>query len=490
VSARGNQKLISVLQNDANRPREEVMPDFPDVPSLTKQPGPLVAEILSRDSRVPAVLREDRNDYLGDREDYELDRERYYSADFYRLEVERMWSRTWQIACRLEEIPRVGDHIIYEIADKSLIVVRSKPGEIKAFHNACLHRGRTLRESGGHVTNFRCKFHGFAWHLDGKLSFVPCRWDFPRLNDDEFSLPEAKVATWGGFVFVNLDPKAVALEEYLSDIPAHFHEWDYENRYKAAHVGVIVNANWKVAAEAFLETWHVLATHPQIIASTGDANSQYYVRKDRPHYSRLIIPIGVPSPFVAGRVTDQQIVDSMRLQLARSDEELKLPPGLTPRQFAAEVMRARMREVTNGRDFSNVSDSEMIDVIVYFLFPNVLLWGGYANLFYRWRPWGKDPEQSLMEVMLLPPAPINSPPPPPAPFHLMEPGQTFADAGELGALGPFFDQDLGNMAWVQKGMHAARKPGLTLAHYQESQIRHFHRTLEMYLHGEDGYPIK
>ena len=110
------------------------MPDFPDVPSLTKQPGPLVAEILSRDSRVPAVLREDRNDYLGDREDYELDRERYYSADFYRLEVERMWSRTWQIACRLEEIPRVGDHIIYEIADKSLIVVRSKPGEIKAFH--------------------------------------------------------------------------------------------------------------------------------------------------------------------------------------------------------------------------------------------------------------------------------------------------------------------------------------------------------------------
>ncbi len=467
------------------------MADFLDVASLTGRPGPSVEEILSRDTHpVPAPLREDRNDYLGDPPPGDLERERYYSLEFQRLEAERMWSRTWQIASRLEEIPRVGDHFIYEIAGKSLIVVRSQPTEIKAFYNACLHRGRILRETGGHVANFRCKFHGFAWHLDGKLSFVPCRWDFPHLKDEEFSLPEAQVATWGGFVFVNMDPAAIPLDEYLSDIPAHFREWDYEHRYKAAHVGVIVKANWKVAAEAFLETWHVLATHPQIIASTGDANSQYYVRKDRPHYSRLIIPVGVPSPFVAGRVTDQQIVDSMKMQLARGDEELKLPPGMTPRQFAAEVMRGRMSEYTNGGDFSNVSDSEMVDVIVYFLFPNVMLWGGYANLFYRWRPWGDDPEQSLMEVMLLPPAPENAPTPPPAQLHLMEPGQSFADAEELGKLGAFLDQDFNNMAWIQKGLRATNKPGLTLAHYQESQLRHFHRTLEMYLFGENGLPIK
>jgi hypothetical protein len=59
---------------------------------------------------------------------------------------------------------------------------------------------------------------------------------------------------------VNLDLAAIPLDEYLSDTPAHFRQWDYENRYKAAHVGVVVKANWKVAAEAFLETWHVLAT--------------------------------------------------------------------------------------------------------------------------------------------------------------------------------------------------------------------------------------
>lgn len=83
--------------------------------------------------------------------------------------------------------------------DKALIVVRTGPAQIKAFHNACLHHGRILRETGGHVASFRCNFHGFTWHLDGRLSFVPCRWDFPQPDDEQFSLPEAKVATWGRF---------------------------------------------------------------------------------------------------------------------------------------------------------------------------------------------------------------------------------------------------------------------------------------------------
>jgi len=196
-----------------------------------------------------------------------------------------MWNRTWQMACRVEEIPNVGDHIIYEVIDYSLIVVRSSGTEIKAFHNVCLHRGRILRETGGHVANFRCKFHGFAWRLDGKLSSVPCRWDFPDLRDEEMTLPEAKVGLWGGFVFINLDPNAIPLAEYLSDVPVHFAGWEFENRYIAAHVGIVVKANWKVALEAGLETMHVVATHPQALPYMADTNTQYDVRKDRPHYT-------------------------------------------------------------------------------------------------------------------------------------------------------------------------------------------------------------
>jgi hypothetical protein len=109
------------------------------------RPGPSVQELLSRERRpVAPALRQEFNDCLGTED---LDKGRYYVRDFYRLEVERMWNRVWQMACRVEEIPSVGDHLIYEVGDYSLIVARSSPTTIKAFHNACLHRGRILRET-------------------------------------------------------------------------------------------------------------------------------------------------------------------------------------------------------------------------------------------------------------------------------------------------------------------------------------------------------
>jgi len=103
----------------------------------------------------------------------------------------------------------------------------------------------------------------------------------------------------------------------------------------------------------------------------------------------------------------------------------------------------------------------MLDALVYFVFPNLILWGGYSNLLYRFRPWGNNPEQSLMEMILLPPTPKDQPTPQPAAMNLLGLDKTFADAPELGDLGPFFNQDLGNMAWVQKGMRASRKNNWT-----------------------------
>jgi hypothetical protein len=282
-----------------------------------------------------------------------------------------------------------------------------------------------------------------------------------------------------------MDPTAMPLEEYLGNIPGHFEPWDFEHRDIAGHLGKVIDANWKVALEAFLETWRVLATHPQVLPFAGDANSLYDVAKDEPHTSRLIIPMGVASPFVAESTSEQEILEGMKMQLGRVDE-LLLPPGKTAQQYSAELMREQMSRCTNGRDFSQVSDSEMLDALVYFIFPNFIMWGGYSNLLYRFRPWGNNPEQSMMEMIMFPPVPKDAPVPPPAALNLLGLDKTFADAAELGDLGAFFNQDLGNMAWVQKGMRAARKPGLTLAHYQESQIRHFNRTLDMYVHGENG----
>lgn len=449
---------------------------------LSERPSPSYQELLDLEKRpVPTALRENYNDHSTFGSD-DIDIDRYLSPQYYQLELERMWPCVWQMACRVEQIPNVGDYIIYNVANYSLIVVRSAPNHIRAYHNACLHRGRMLCESDGRVRSFRCRFHGFTWDLDGKLTFVPGRWDFEHVREENFRLPEAKVGTWGGFVFINMDPNARPLEEYLSILPQHCDLWNFEERFIAAHVGVIIPANWKVATEAFLETWHVMTTHPQVMPYTGEFNSQYDVRADLPHYSRLIIPMGIPSPAVKDRVTQEDMVAVMKWMLDRTDQDLAVPSGMTLREYAGQLSRERTSQITNGRDFSKNTDSEMIDAIVYFTFPNLILWGGYSNLVYRYRP-RQDHEHALMEVMLLPPRPINAPTPPPASFHLLPEGQTFSDAKELGGLGPFFDQDLGNMQWVQKGMKASRKRGLTLANYQESQIRHFNRTLDMYVSG-------
>ena len=90
----------------------------------------------------------------------------------------------WQFACREEHIPRVGDHTVYEIAGRSYVIMRSAADTIKAFPNACLHRGRQLKQYDGNCSEIRCPFHGFAWNLDGTLKDVPAHWDLPHVTAD------------------------------------------------------------------------------------------------------------------------------------------------------------------------------------------------------------------------------------------------------------------------------------------------------------------
>ena len=115
--------------------------------SEPRSPGISYQELLDADTRpVPSVLREVSPPKL---DLTSVPRSRYVSQAFHDLEMERVWRRVWQVACREEQIPEVGDHVVYEIGDHSIIVVRSAPGRIQAFQNVCLHRGRLLREMGG-----------------------------------------------------------------------------------------------------------------------------------------------------------------------------------------------------------------------------------------------------------------------------------------------------------------------------------------------------
>jgi phenylpropionate dioxygenase-like ring-hydroxylating dioxygenase large terminal subunit len=387
----------------------------------------------------------------------------------------------WQLACRVEEIPNIGDHVVYEIARDSLIVVRTGPEEIRAYVNSCLHRGTLLRTEGGCVRQFRCPFHGFTWSLQGKLTDVPGRWDFPDLDPAKFALPEARVGVWGGFVFVNFDGNGESLESYLEILPEHFAAFAPQDRYKSAHVAKIMPCNWKLAMEAFIESYHVPSAHPQVLGYYGDENTQYDVWPGVRHVNRMIAVQGVPSPSMS------DIDPSVTIQHIRRDVPFYggAPITADAEGTARAKLAQRAREKisrASGRDMSKLSDSESLDLIEYLLFPNMVPWGGQAlPICYRFRPLGDDPERSIMEIMFLFSKAADGSHPPPAKIRWLSEDEPWSNAPELGSAAKVADQDTENLKRIQKGLRATRKPGVTLARYQESRIRHYHETLDAYM---------
>jgi phenylpropionate dioxygenase-like ring-hydroxylating dioxygenase large terminal subunit len=444
-------------------------------PTLPKSRGLSYQQLLDTDTKpVPPILRATSPRYLGS---HDIPVERYTSRAFHELEVEKVWKRVWQMACREEDIPEVGDHVVYEIANLSILVIRSAPGTIKAYHNVCLHRGRILRERDGNCNKLRCPFHGFTWSLDGKLETIPAEWDFPHVKKSEFSLPECKVGTWGGFVFINMDTECEPLSRYLAGLDEQFARWPLEKRYKQAHVAKIIPTNWKVVQEAFSEAYHVIGTHPQILASIGDANSQYDIYEN---FSRAISPNATPSPHLDWQPTEQEMFDAMVDRRLDEDPMVVIPPGMTARQVAAEGARMMLRDVCGKEYIDGLCDAELADSFYYTVFPNFHPWGAFNRIVYRFRPYGDNHELSIMECMYLAPY-RDGEKPPAAKIHWLGVDDDWCDAPELGALARIFNQDVFNLPKVQRGLRAMQKPGVTLANYQEAKIRHFHTLLEKWI---------
>ena len=445
-----------------------------------RRPKPSVQDVFATDTNpAPSVMRNESPADGWPTDD--VSAERYFSKEWHDREVENVWRKCWQLACREEEIPNVGDHIVYEIVHDSLIVVRTSPTEIRAYVNSCLHRGTLLRTEGGCVQSFRCPFHAWTWNLEGKLVNMHQDWDLSHVNADDMNLPQAQVGTWGGFVFINFDENCEPLTSYLENLPEHFDSFDLDKRYKAAHVAKIMPCNWKLAMEAFIEAYHVAIAHPQVLAYYGDSNTQYDVWPGIRHVSRMISVQGVPSPALTG-IDPNRTIEEMRRDVPFfAGKPIELAEGDSARAKLAERAREKISR-SIGSDMSSLSDTESLDLIEYMLFPNMVPWGGQAlPICYRFRPNGDDPETSIMEIMFLFSKAPDGSHPAPAEIRWLGADQNWSDAPELGSAAMVADQDTENLYRIQKGLRASKKPGVTLAQYQESRIRHFHATLDDYM---------
>ncbi len=444
-----------------------------------RDPAESFQDLLDRETvAVPDALRDSTDTYLGSED---LSVERYLSREFFDQEVDKVWRKTWQMACRESRLRTAGDYFVYDIVNDSILLTRTDAGELKGFYNSCLHRGRALKRGAGRSDNLRCPYHGWTWKLDGEFDSAPCQWDFPHVSEEENKLPEVRVATWDGWVFICMDDDAPSLEEFMGVLPAHMEQWKHEHRYIAVHVEKVIACNWKVGLEAFIESYHAIATHPQLMPFQAIENSQYDVWGD--NVSRTITAYGVANPSHADQFTEQQSMDAMMV-LAGSEERPEVESGKTARETLADITLPAVSEQA-GEDFTDrATMSELMDSTLYMLFPNFAPWAGHGTVInYRHRPNGDDVESCIMDIFLLTRYPEGTEPPEDAPTFRLGIDQPFSEGAEvMGAgLAGVFNQDGANLPQVQKGLKASKKGTVTLGNYQEVRIRHFHQTLDKYL---------
>ena len=434
-----------------------------------------------RDSLIqpPAIFFEDGTEYLGDSP---LPKESYISREYAAREWTRLWTHVWQMACRERAVAEPGMFTTYEIGDQSILITRDAGGQLRAFHNVCLHRGTRLMEGSGDVGpngSFSCPFHAWTWNTDGTLKRIPCAWDFPKVEPGEYGLRPVQVDVWDGWVFINMDLEAAPLAKFLGDtLPRHFRQWPIEKRRLAAHGGKVLNCNWKAALEAFMETYHVFRTHPQAMLPGITMASKYDQWGDNARMLHLMIsnPLDPDGPPDAAEHV--AMVSEMNTFPDLTKFGIEPEPGETPRRFLARAARVTLGN-SYSMDMSNMSDVEVLDTIEYFVFPNFIVWGGYANpLVYRCRPNGNDPDSCFFEAMLVTPDGEN--PRPDVEMTLLSAEQKWSDVPNFSGLGPILDQDESNLARVQRGLHSEGITTVTFSEAQESNIRVLHRGVVRY----------
>lgn len=422
-------------------------------------------------------------------------REDYTSQKFLGREKDKLWPNVWQVACREEEIAVPGDYVTYDIGDESIIVARTKSNEIIAYHNVCPHRGRRLVSGCGTVSQFRCGYHGWRFDLEGKNTYVQDSHDWDgALNCVSLDLQRVRIDSWGGFVFIDMRPEGESLQDYLETIPENLGPYEYERMRFRWYLTIHLDCNWKVALEAFIENYHVATTHPQILRYVGDDYSQSYARGKHSHFGfwKTKTPLGYPSPRLnrpppedarAGvvgffKIYEEQLKAMFSERDAKAAESLMdvLPGDVDPgTAFAMAVELGRKAAEAEGVGYpEGATFEQMVKAGAnWHVFPNcaTLPWFDGA-LFYRARPDGDNPDKCIFDIWsLVRYAPGGEPPLERRLFTSMEGNSA----------GKILDQDIANLAFVQKGMKSRAFRRALVNPVQEMEIINFHEHLHRYL---------
>lgn len=416
---------------------------------------------------------------------------RYYDPAFYAAEVEHLWPHVWQMACRLEQIENVGDWVEYSNLGQSVIVVRTANG-VKAWHNACRHRGVPLAAEGGSgnckTKGFICPFHGWRFNIDGANTFVYGEHMFSaaQLDQAELALRACRVETALGCAWVNFDDAAPSFADTIGPVLGRLEKKGVGNLRAEWWFQTELPANWKTAMEAFMEGYHVMKTHPQLQQVVPMLyNSMYGMDTGGigdPINPNLTVRENIQAQFdhlkllsdgMAGMVHAKEVeIASHLLDVPLPEDPAQAVPmwyGIVQHQVV-EQLRAR------GEDLPDLNALAVSDPVnaVEFLFPHYFLLPFFSGASaYRIRPTG--PESCTFELWSLTNFPKGEEPAP-----VMAPTVLPYDSDQFPQIP---QQDYANIPIQQKGLHAAGFAFMRLAKDIEGMISNYNRIIDGHLAG-------
>ena len=421
--------------------------------------------------------------------------ERYTCPQYHARERERLWMRCWQPAGRADELPEPGDWKVHQLFDQSYILVRGKDGVIRGFVNACRHRGNALCEGRGRSARFNCPYHNWAYGLDGELLAV-ARPDFNGTiaefvgPKEELGLFAVSVECFGGFIFLNPDPGAQPLHEYLGEMVGLLEPYRMEDMVPVGiNVREALDCNWKVVIDAFQEGYHVQGIHPELVKAMDESKERYRFCGD---HSVATAPFGAAN--IADHGPDQQVEAIHYLPatfpgvtevLPRFDQlvdacrdaagQIRFPEGVNGRTLLQQATREVL--TAKGLDVSGLTDNQLSDNQFYVLFPNFFMTirAGEATVILAEPHPDGDPNRCIWHVyglMWLPPGDRAA---------MREPLREVAPGEHV----PYFlalEQDYVQMHRQQRGLRN-RAPGFSTLTKQEVRLAHFHAAVDAWVKG-------
>jgi len=347
---------------------------------------------------------------------------RYTDPEFYELEREHLWKRVWSVAAHQSELPEIGSYKTLDMVGAPIVLVRGQDGEVRAFFNACRHRGApVVRDECGTERRLRCQFHSWSYDLGGQLVAVPDQRDFSGLDLTQRSLVEIRTESWAGLIFVNQDPDAPSLREWLGPVATELEELEGIDGRVAQLKTTTVGTNWKVVAEAFLETYHLNTVHPKTVGTYIDHRRTAIGLLPNGH-SRMITPL-----------------------------------------HEAILERYRGRSPFPDLDFPELQGLYKETDVAYGIFPNLITpieYHGFPLLVF----WPLGVNQTRLDEIWI--------------------GKNWGDGErpaswdkKLSVFDQVMQEDYRNLEPIQRSIEAAAHGGAPLS-YQERRIQHFHETLD------------